>query len=93
MSEHTATLDLTVSDITRQKVRSVENVSPRATAAELVEAFISDLNMPRNDPAGRSLTYRALNRREARHLRPTERLGDSVKSGDWLVLQPSIDAG
>jgi hypothetical protein len=93
MSAKTATLELTVSDVTRQKVRTVEDVSTRATAAELVDAFIADLNMPRNDPAGRSLTYRALHRREARHLHPTERLGDSVRSGDWLVLQPNVDAG
>ncbi len=93
MSANSSTLELTVSDVTRQKVRSVENVSTRATAAELVSAFIDDLNMPRNDPAGRSLTYRALHRREARHLRPDERLGDSVQSGDWLVLQPNVDAG
>ncbi len=93
MSANSSTLELTVSDVTRQKVRSVENVSTRATAAELVSAFIDDLNMPRNDPAGRSLTYRALHRREARHLRPDEQLGDSVQSGDWLVLQPNVDAG
>jgi hypothetical protein len=90
---NTATLELTVSDVTRQKVREVEGVSTEATAAELVQALIDDLNMPRNDPAGRSLTYRALHRREARHLMPNERIGDSVKSGDWLVLQPNVDAG
>jgi hypothetical protein len=93
MSANSSTLELMVSDVTRQKVRSVENISTQATAGELVSAFIDDLNMPRNDPAGRSLTYRALHRREARHLRPDERLGDSVQSGDWLVLQPSIEAG
>ncbi len=93
MSANTATMQLTISDVTRQKVRSIENVSTQATTAELVHAFIDDLNMPRNDPAGRSLTYRALNRREARHLRPDERLGDSVQNNDWLVIQPNVDAG
>jgi hypothetical protein len=93
MTANTTTLELTVSDVTRQKVRTLEDVSTRATAAELVEAFISDLNMPRNDPAGRSLTYRALHRREARHLHPTEQLGDSVQPGDWITIQPNVDAG
>ena len=93
MSANTSTMELTVSDVTRQKVRTMEEVSPQATAAELVDAFIEDLNLPRNDPAGRSLTYRALNRREARHLRPNEQLGDSTMPGDWLVIQPSVDAG
>jgi len=93
MSAQTATMDLTVSDVSRQRVRSVEDVSTEATAAELVEALIRDLNLPKTNPGGQSLTYRALHRREARHLRPTERLGESVRTGDWLVLQPNVDAG
>ena len=93
MPRETATIDLTVSDVTRQKVRQVENVSTRATAAEIVQELISELNLPRNDPAGRSLSYRALHRREARHLRPNERIGDSLQSGDFLTLLPNVDAG
>jgi hypothetical protein len=93
MTKGTATIDLTVSDITRQKKRQVENVSPQATAAEVVQELIDELNMPRNDSAGRSLSYRALHRREARHLRPTERIGDNVRSGDLLILQPEVNAG
>jgi hypothetical protein len=86
-------MDLKVSDVSRQRVRTVEDVSTEATASELVEALIQDLNLPKTNPNGQSLTYRALHRREARHLRPTERLGENVRSGDMLVLQPNVDAG
>ncbi len=93
MSYEAATLELTVSDVSRQKVRSVEDVSPESSAAELVQNLIDDLALPRNDAEGRSLSYRAMLRREARHLHGTERVGDAVENGDWLVLQPNVDAG
>lgn len=93
MSAETATLELTVSDVTRQKSRRVDNVSPDTTASELVQGLIDSLNLPRNDKVGRSLSYAALLRREARHLGATERVGDNLQSGDWLVLQPRVDAG
>jgi hypothetical protein len=93
MSAQTATLELTVSDVSRQKVRYIENVPSETTAAEIVQSYLDDLGIPRNEPTGRSLTYRALLPREGRHLRPNEKIGESLQSGDWLVLQPNIDAG
>lgn len=93
MSRGTTTIDLTVSDVTGQKVRTVENVPPSATAAEIVDELIAELNLPRLNPSGNSLSYRALHRREARHLRPHERIGDSVRPGDRLVLHPTVEAG
>ena len=89
----TAPLELKVSDVSQQRVRTVEDVSQEATAAELVQSLIEDLNLPRNDRMGRSLSYRAMLRREGRHLGASERVGDAVESGDWVVLQPNIDAG
>jgi len=93
MPQGTATIDLNVSDVTRQKARRVENVSKRATAAEIVNELISELNLQTQDPAGRGLSYRMLHRREARHLRPNERIGDSLREDDWVVLQPHVAAG
>lgn len=93
MSNGAAMLDFVASDVSQQKVRNVEGVSPDTTAAELVQNLIDDLNLSRNDAEGRSLTYRAMLRREARHLHGTERVGDAVENGDWLVLQPNVDAG
>lgn len=93
MAYDAATLELTVSDVSRQKVLNVEEVSPETTAAELVQNLIDDLNLNRNDAEGRSLSYRAMLRREARHLHGTERIGDATVPGDWIVLQPNVDAG
>ncbi len=92
MSLSRATLDFTVSDPSRQKVTTVEGVSPDYTAAELVQGLLEELRMPTHDAEGRSFTYNALLRRESRHLSANERIGDAVKSGDWLVLQPNVDA-
>lgn len=92
MPQAETSLELVVSDVTKQKVRAVEGVSPDLTAAELVEGLIDELNLPTNDNQGRALDYVALLSREARHLRSDERLGDVVESGDWIVLQPNIEA-
>jgi hypothetical protein len=93
MSADTATLELTVSDTSRQKIRRVEDVPADITASELVQGLIDELQVPRNDAAGRSLSYTALLRREARHLGANERVGDNLTTGDWLVLHPRVDAG
>ncbi len=93
MPQGTATIALNVSDVTKQKVRKVEDVPTRATAAEVVKDLITELNLQTHDPAGRSLSYRMLHRREARHLRPNERIGDSLAANDWVVLQPVVNAG
>ncbi|MEJ2719738.1 MAG: hypothetical protein P8181_01175 [bacterium] len=92
MSQSSATLDFTVSDPSRQKVKTVEDVSPDYTAAELVQGLLEELRMPTHDAEGRSYSYHALLRREARHLGANERIGDALQSGDWLVLQPNVDA-
>jgi hypothetical protein len=93
MSAESATIELTVSDVTRQKCRTVSGVPPDATAAELVQGLIDELNLPHNDASGRPLSYTALLRREARHLGANDRVGDHVQNRDWLVLQPRVDAG
>jgi hypothetical protein len=86
------TLDLVVSDPSRQKIKTVEDVSPDYTTAELVQGLIDELSLPRNSPDGHAYGYQALLRREARHLGANERIGDAVESGDWLVLQPEVHA-
>ncbi len=93
MNPQTATMELTVSDVSRQKVRHIENVPSETTAAEIVQSYLDDLGIAKNEPGGRSLTYRALLPREGRHLRPNERIGDSLENDDWVVIQPNIDAG
>ncbi|UCH83226.1 MAG: hypothetical protein JSW50_12285 [Candidatus Latescibacterota bacterium] len=85
-------LDLVVSDTSRQRVKSIEEVSPDYTAAELVQGLLQELGLATHDHSGRSYSYHAFNRREARHLGANERIGDACETGDWLVLQPEVNA-
>jgi len=94
MNPQAASMTLTVSDVSRQRVRHIEDVPRETTAAEIVQSYLDDLGIPAIEPeTGRSLTYRAMLPREGRHLRPNERIGDSLEQNDWVVLQPNIDAG
>lgn len=84
---------VTASDVSRQKVRSLDGVAPDRTVGELVEQFLRELNMPERDPDGRPLAYHALLEREARHVNASELIGDALAPGDRLTIQPRIQAG
>jgi hypothetical protein len=93
MTEASATLALEVSDVSKQKMARVRNVPRDSTVGELVQGLLDDLRLPQHDAEGRSLSYQALLPREARHLPPSETVGDVLVDGDALTLQPDIDAG
>jgi hypothetical protein len=84
---------LDATDVSQQKVRRVSNIGPEVTVRELTDALLIEMNLPQNDPEGRPLSYHVLLEREGRHLQSWERLGDAVKPGDRVVLQPDIEAG
>ena len=84
---------LEVSDVSGQKRMKVDTVAEGATIGELVEQFLAELDLKREDTEGRPLTYHARLDREGRHLHAAERAGDVLLSGDQVVLQPNIDAG
>jgi hypothetical protein len=89
----TAIDGLQVSDVTGQKTKSVSNIPPDCTVGELVQELLSELQLPKNDGAGRPLEYQARLDREGRHLNGSETVGDSLQSGDKVVLTPNIEAG
>ncbi len=91
--ENTGIALLEVSDVSGQKTATVNDVPADASIGEIVEQLLSELNLTRNDTSGRPLTYQARLDREGRHLLASERAGESLRSGDRLVLQPNIDAG
>lgn len=91
--ETTLEIPLEFSDVSGQKNFSVGNAPATSTVGELVQEMIGRMNLPRNDTSGRPLTYQARSEREGRHLNASEVIGDAVKSGDRLTLQPNIDAG
>jgi len=84
---------VTASDVSRQKVRALDGVSPAKTVGELVDDFLRELRLPTQDPDGRPLTYHALLDRESRHVRASELVGDALAPGDRLTIQPVIEAG
>jgi hypothetical protein len=87
------TTTFTATDVSQQRLATAKDVPDDATVAEVIENLLSQLDMPRNDADGQALTYRARNEREGRFLQTHERVGDAVRSGDRLMLQPNIDAG
>ena len=86
-------IPLEISDVSGQKVFSVSNAPATNTVGELVHEMIGKMNLPRNDASGAPLNYQARSEREGRHLNASEVIGDALKSGDRLTLQPNIDAG
>jgi len=87
------TLALSVSDVSGQKRVKASAIPKRATVHELVQGLLAKMRLPRNDVAGRPLTYRARLEREGRHLHEHEEVGRVLRDQDELVLQPNIDAG
>ena len=93
--EATATmgLDVEVADASGQKLQAVNGLPPDSSVGELVQALLGPMNLPRNDPEGRALTYQARLEREGRHLHTSERVGDALQTGDRVTLLPNVDAG
>jgi hypothetical protein len=84
---------LDVSDVSGQKRMTVDEYEGDATIGDLVEQLLREMDLVTEDREGRAVTYHARLEREGRHLHASERVGDALRTGDRLVLQPSIDAG
>jgi hypothetical protein len=89
----TLDLEFQVSDVSGQKLRNVKNVDASATVGELIQGLLAKMDLPENDKGGRPVTYRARLEREGRHLHASEKVADTVRTGDKVVLQPNVDAG
>lgn len=92
-SNASAGIELMVSDVSNQKVVTVEDVPADSTVGDLVQGLLEEMGIPQNDQSGRSLTYRAMLHREGRHLFSHERVGEVLETGDQLTLHPNVDAG
>lgn len=86
-------MSITASDTSGQRVATVTRVPKEATVGELVDQLLAELGLPKQDSEGRPLSYQARLDREGRHLRETERIEESLRDQDHLVLNPNIDAG
>ncbi len=92
-TERAAIGGLEVSDVTGQKIASVGNVPFDCTVGEMIQSLLAEMQLPKNDGAGRPLVYHARLEREGRHLHGSETVGDALKAGDKVVLTPNIEAG
>lgn len=86
-------LNISATDVSGQKTAVVEDVPRDATVGEIVKDLLDNMNLPKNDPNGRPLTYHARLEREGRHLHDSEVVDDSLQTQDKIVLQPNVDAG
>ena len=84
---------LHVSDVSAQKMANVRDVPEDSTVGELVRGLLAELDLPQNDVEGRPLTYGVRRQRDGQYLHTGERVGEALRTGDWIMLQPSIDAG
>ena len=86
-------LNLEASDVSGQNRVRVKNVQRGAAVGELVRGLVAKMGLPAKDSAGRDLAYHARHEREGRHLNPSELVGDTLREGDQVTLQPDIQAG
>lgn len=86
-------IDLMVNDVSEQKSARVLDVPADATVGEVIQRSLDRLRLAQHDAAGRSLTWQARLDREARRLHASERVGEVLRPGDRLTLEPNIDAG
>jgi hypothetical protein len=82
-----------VSDVTGQNQVALDDLESDITIGELLEELAPRMHLPRNDSAGRPLTYHARLEREGRHLNRAERVADALRESDRLTVQPQILAG
>jgi hypothetical protein len=84
---------LHVSDVSSQKMANVRDIPEDSTVGELVRGLLAELDLPQNDVEGRPLTYGVRRQRDGQYLHAAERIGEALRTGDSIMLQPSIDAG
>lgn len=94
MQQHdAATLELTVRDATRQKQYKIGNLETDWSVGDLVNDLVSRMGLVSVDSEGRPHTYQAFHEGEKRHLNPSGQVGDVLKTGDEIILQPNVAAG
>ncbi len=86
-------LDLTVSDVSGQKVTRVSRFPRSRTVGEFLSGILPRMELPEADSQGRPVIFRARLEREGRYLHPSEVVGEALLTDDRISLQPNIDAG
>lgn len=85
-------LDLIARDTTRQRKFEVKDVSGDVVVSDLVRGLLARMGIPQIDSAGMPQSFH-LFRADGVHVRSTERVSESLRSGDEVTLQPDVQAG
>lgn len=88
-------LTIEVSDTTGSKVAEVSDIESDLMVPDFIDAMVQSLDLPRNDPAGNPVAYRARIDREGRHMDPSRSVREEgIQQHDRIRLEPdNIDAG
>lgn len=86
-------LSLTARDVSGQRAFALRRLPAQSSVGDLVRKLVGRLGLTTEDAGGRPTTYRAFLQREGRHLHASERVADTLRPDDELVIQPDIQAG
>ncbi len=86
-------ISFNVEDVSGQKRFSASNFNKNSTVSDMVEGLTRKMGLPTTDASGNKVAYRAFSKGDSRHLNDTDLVGDTLKPGDDVVLQPNINAG
>jgi hypothetical protein len=86
-------VNIKVKDSTGQQSRTA-SVPRDAQVGELIEALVSELNLPINDPSGRPVSYHLRHERSGVALSGTQTVGDTtIEEDDMVQILPEITPG
>ncbi len=87
-------IELTASSVSRQKRVTLKGVPTDRTVGELLDGvLIKRLQLPRKDSEGRNVNFTLRRERDGVEVRRSDTIGESLRHGDHIVVQPKINAG
>ena len=94
MSEAAVAMDLEIlaSDASGQR-KFKTTVARSATCGDVIDVLVKKMGLRAKDSNGRPLDYQAFSKRESRHLRSSETIGESLQAGDEIAVLPDVQAG
>ncbi len=87
-------IDISASNVSRQKRVDLKGVPTERTMGELLDGvLIPRLHLPRFDSEGRQVNYAARIERTGVKFQRSGLIADGLEQGDHVVVQPEIQAG
>lgn len=86
-------INFAVEDVSGQKHFNINNYNRNSTVGDMINGLTKKMGLPTTDAEGNTTVYRAFSKADSKHLDNSEIVGDALKPGDSLVLQPNVNAG